>query len=204
VPSSAVRTARPSRNPASRIIRPASRFIWRYFAVTCEGLPDLDDIRPIDVDDLRWLIEHGTAQFRPPAPPNGHAGTYNGIGNGALDQSRSGIAYRKAANLRGSGINCYSDFRDAMLEEPTTADWALEKGLLNHERELHRLFDRVKFNSFVAEQTADYRRQMEEESARSGTDAAEEPTPPTISSMSHTGLPQRAVFVRHQDVSHKS
>jgi hypothetical protein len=152
----------------------------RYFAVTCDALPSLDVIRPIEVDDLRWLIEHGTAQFPRRATPNGHVETYNGVGNGAFDQSRSGVAYRRAATLRGSGIDNYPAFRDAMLEDPTTADWTMEKGLVNHERELHRLFDRVKFNRFVADQTADYRRQMEEETTSEMDAAAEEPKPSTI------------------------
>ena len=132
-------------------------------------LPGLEDIRPVEVNDLQWLVEHGTAQFGRPAAPNGNAGTYNGIGNGALDQSRSGVAYRRAATFRENGIDNYADFRDAMLADPMTADWALEKGLVNHERELHRLFDRVKFSPFVAEQLADLRRQIEEEKAKKPT-----------------------------------
>ena len=151
----------------------------RYFAVTNDCLGEPSDIRVVTLDDLKWIINEagpalagvatiGEAEAHEPVANgrmNGHANgsASRSYAGGGFDLSRSGVAYRKAGYIRESGIDRYTEFRDTMIADPETADWTLEKGLVNHERELHRLFERVKFNRFVAEQIADMRRTFLEE-----------------------------------------
>ncbi|MGC2415648.1 MAG: DUF3987 domain-containing protein [Stellaceae bacterium] len=180
----------------------------RYFAVTNDRLGDLSEIRMVPRDDLKWIINEagpalagvatiGEVEAGEPlanGKMNGHANNSASpsvltaepasrpYAGGGFDLSRSGIAYRKAGHIRESGIDRYTEFRDTMIADPETADWTLEKGLLNHERELIRLFERAKFNRFVADQMADMRRTFIEEEegfadeAKVGTPDAETTT----------------------------
>ena len=119
----------------------------RYFAVTRDALDGPEEIRLVDVADLRWLILEAGPKFA------GQSGKANG-----KDQSRSAQAFRAAVALRISGAS-YETVRAALLEHGDSgiAEWARSKGLANGERELRRIFDRagsaelaVQLEDFVA------------------------------------------------------
>jgi hypothetical protein len=165
---------------------------FRYFAVTCDVLPGYETIEPAQVEDVRWLIEMATARFVRPATPAANENTAavgsadkNAGGpasyDGPRDYSRSGRAYRHACALRESGISDYPTFRDAMEDASDSAirDWVREKGSATiagqPERELRRLFERVKFSRTIAGHMAEIRAAIEEDENGEGhaTDEAD-------------------------------
>jgi hypothetical protein len=106
----------------------------RYFAVTWQAMDGLpDELRLVPLDDLRWLIEEIGPAF---------AGKSAGQGKGGGDNSRSGIAFKLAAKLRREGRS-FEEMCAALRADPTTADWAREKGDAAGGRELKRLWDNV-------------------------------------------------------------
>jgi len=114
-------------------------FLGRYFAVTEQHLAGTpDELATIEVDDLSWLLTEA-----------GPALTGNGAGQKAAerssdpkDQSRSGAAFRLGMRMRQAG-GSYGEFCDACRSSPDTRDWYQEKGIVNGERELHRIWDKA-------------------------------------------------------------
>ena len=78
----------------------------RYFTVTDDSVGADDDLRLVDVDDLRWLINEAGPQFageaKDKSKPNGK------------DESRSAMAFRAGAALRAAGAT-YEEMRDALF-----------------------------------------------------------------------------------------
>ena len=118
----------------------------RYFTVTEDSIGP-DELRPVDVADLRWLICEAGPQFA------GQSDKANG-----KDESRSARAFRIGAGLKATGAS-YDEMRAALLEheDPDIASWAKTKGLANDERELKRVYDKagsdepaVQLGDFVA------------------------------------------------------
>ena len=117
----------------------------RYFTVTEESIGPHDDLRLVDLADLRWLICEAGPKF-------------SGSGGNGPDASRSARAFRAGTTLKAAGAS-YREMRDALLEHegPEIAEWARTKGLDSGERELRRIFDKaggdepaVRLQDFVA------------------------------------------------------
>jgi hypothetical protein len=99
----------------------------RYFAVTDDAISDSDELRQVGLGDLRWLLRDAGPRFA------------------GKDNSRSAKAFRAGAALVARGAS-YEEMRDELLNHPD-ADvraWAREKGLLAHEREMRRVYEKAK------------------------------------------------------------
>jgi putative DNA primase/helicase len=104
----------------------------RYFAITDQQLSDApDELRPVPLETLVWLLQEAGPAFvkvyERRQPANGK------------DNSRSGIAFAKAAVLRRQG-KTFDEMCDALRADPATADWAREKGEASDKRELRRIW----------------------------------------------------------------
>jgi len=111
----------------------------RYFTVTEEAIGPTDELRLVDLADLRWLICEAGPKFAGEAKR----------GNGE-DTSRSAAAWRAGVALKAEGA-VYEQMRDALLahEDPDIAEWARTKGLDNGERELRRIYDKADAGELV-------------------------------------------------------
>ena len=101
----------------------------RYSAVTeqhLEGSPA--ELRSVSLDDLRWLI-NDAARIRGKKAKGK-----------STDQSRSAAAFRLGRKLHQQGKS-FEEMVAALHADPATAAWAEEKGELNDQRELHRIWD---------------------------------------------------------------
>ena len=108
-------------------------FAGRYFTITEQRWAAAPDkLTLLDRTALERL-----AQLIPPA----RSGTADTCKGGA-DNSRSAIAFRKGAALRGAG-KTFEEMCAALRADPETADWVREKGATNAGRELHRIWDRA-------------------------------------------------------------
>jgi hypothetical protein len=117
-------------------------FLGRYFAVTEQHLAGTPrDLATIGVDELRWLIcEAGPALV---GSGGGQKGTRRG--NGLRDQSRSSPPFRLGLRMQRAGKS-FEEFCEAIRNntDPNTADWYHEKGAVNDERELKRIWENAK------------------------------------------------------------
>jgi putative DNA primase/helicase len=104
----------------------------RYFTVTGNKWPGAPD-------ELRWLDGANLDRLAVLIPPGKPAGSSHG--NGA-DNSRSAIAFRKAAALKRAG-KTFEEIREALRADPETADWVREKGDAHAGRELGRIWNRA-------------------------------------------------------------
>ncbi len=116
----------------------------RYFAVTGESIGPCDDLRTVDLDDLRWLVSEAGPKFA-------------GKNANGRDESRSAKAFRAGTPLKAEG-RCYRDMRDALLGHGDLgiAEWARTKGLADGEREMRRIFDRAPCAAGVIDIRAPY------------------------------------------------
>lgn len=96
-------------------------------------------IKLIDWPALQWLADHIVAVTE--APRAGNTGA-RGTGH---DTSRSGRAFRRAAELRRQGCTDYEELVDTLENDldPAVRDWVQEKGQAAAGRELRRLWDRT-------------------------------------------------------------
>ena len=107
----------------------------RYFAVTRDALDGPEEIRLVDVADLRWLILEAGPTFTGNRKAN--------AGNGQ-DASRSAQAFRAAVALRASGLSYEADARRSVsARRRRYCLMGGTKGSATGERELHRTFDRA-------------------------------------------------------------
>ena len=116
----------------------------RFFTVTEESCGPTDGLRGVDLADLQWLIREGGPKF---------AGK---SGNGR-DESRSAKAWRAGAEFKASGAP-YEVTRDALLahHDPDIAEWARTKGSANDEREMRRIYDKMRGADGVIDIRAPY------------------------------------------------
>jgi hypothetical protein len=110
----------------------------RYFTVTDNAIGETE-IRQASIDDLAWLIREAGPAF---------VGKKDKSTQSGQDNSRSGKAFRRGAELKAGGKS-YQEMRDALLadSDPEIADWAREKGMANGEREMKRVYANAKLNS---------------------------------------------------------
>ncbi len=107
----------------------------RYFAVTderCAGTPPM--LRPVEADTLLWLINEAG-----PALAVADAGERST----QPDESRSAVAFRLGAELRRAG-KTFEEMCAVLRADPRTAEWCKEKGDVHGDRELRRIWDKVK------------------------------------------------------------
>ena len=105
----------------------------RFFTVTGRRIGRVEDLRPVALDGLRWVIEEAGPQFAGKKPK------WNGV-----DNSRSAKAFRTGAALKAAGAT-YKQMCAELLthNDSDIADWARTKGLADDERELKRIYERV-------------------------------------------------------------
>ncbi|WP_245903476.1 phage/plasmid primase, P4 family [Humitalea rosea] len=109
----------------------------RYFAVTDDRLPDAPaTLRQVPMADLLWLIKDAG-----PAVAAKGAST-KGARAQSADQSRSALAMSMGRQVKRDG-GTYEDLKQALDADPRTADWLVEKGTADGERELRRIWDRA-------------------------------------------------------------
>jgi putative DNA primase/helicase len=119
----------------------------RYFAVTDQRLPDAPaELRLVTLDTLRWLLsEAGPAfagtQHKPGASAAG-ASAARASGSGT-DKSRSAIAFRKAGQAHRDGKS-FDEMVALLTLDPETSDWVREKGTAKGQRELHRIWEKIR------------------------------------------------------------
>ena len=127
-------------------------FQGRYFVTTEDSFGPVDELRLVDLADIKWLVLEAGPKFADQG-----AKAEGAKGNGK-DQSRSAKAFRAAVALRDFGAS-YEAVRDALLAhgDADIAEWARTKGLANTEREMHRIYDKagsaesaVQLEDFVA------------------------------------------------------
>jgi putative DNA primase/helicase len=118
----------------------------RYFAYTGESCGPTDDLRLVDLADVRWLICEAGPKF---------AGK-NAKANGA-DESRSAKAFRAGAALKAADAS-YEAMRDGLLahEDPDVLEWSRTKGLADGEREMRRIFEKTQRPAGVIDIRAPY------------------------------------------------
>jgi hypothetical protein len=137
----------------------------RFFAVTFQHLPETPDATHIvDAETVLWILREAGPRFAntvaapSPAQPttivpvntsipgnrpsiasgrNLNAAAQAGLHN---DNSRSGIAFRMAHEMRREG-KTQEEYYDAVRTNPETADWYTEKGTRNKNRELRRAWE---------------------------------------------------------------
>lgn len=101
----------------------------RYFTVTGQRLDDAPEaIETVDRAALEWLIEDAGPRFK------GEAAATDTI-PAARDESRSGRAFRIAADCRRAGMT-FPDFRAELANDPDLAEWAQDP------RQVRRAWDR--------------------------------------------------------------
>jgi putative DNA primase/helicase len=154
----------------------------RYFTVTLWNLPDTPDkINVVDVATILWVLREAGPRFvaggrgaavapskttgtvidlagRAPAIAAGRATKLNialqpNLPVGANDESRSGIAFRMAREMKREG-KTFEAFCDRAKADPSTAEWYVEKGVLIKNRELRRAWDRAETNTVVGQSGA--------------------------------------------------
>ena len=107
-------------------------FAGRFFAVTehqWAGAPDrLVSLDAPTFDRLASLIPKGKSTKRDD--------------QSASDNSRSAIAFRRGLEMHHDGAS-FEEFREAVRIDPRTADWYVEKGLIENGRELHRIWKKA-------------------------------------------------------------
>jgi hypothetical protein len=111
-------------------------FSGRFFAVTENRWPS----QPDKLKFLDWPALERLAALIPSAEAK-NAGSGKG-GKGGKDNSRSGAAFRKGAALRRAGMS-FEEMCTALRTDPETAEWCREKGEVNGQRQLHRIWDRA-------------------------------------------------------------
>jgi predicted P-loop ATPase len=107
-------------------------FAGRFFAVT-------EDLWPGTPDTLVTLDAAMLDRLSRLIPPTKSAGVK---GQNGADNSRSAAVLRIARRMRRPG-KTYEEFREAIRIDPVTASWFIEKGIVNSERELHRVWQKA-------------------------------------------------------------
>src|SRR5262249_35009824 len=95
---------------------------------------------------LLWLIHEAGPAFSDGGntadeDDNEHGGGGAKARNGR-DNSRSAAAFRKGTEMRRAGKS-FAEFKQALLSDPVTADWARTKGQANNDRELTRIWEKA-------------------------------------------------------------
>ena len=104
----------------------------RYFTVTEESIGPHDDLRLVDLADLRWLIcEAGPKFSRQQRQQPGH------------DAARPKPSARAQRSKQRASAMTTCATRLLSHKDPEIAEWARTKGLDNGERELRRIFDKA-------------------------------------------------------------
>jgi predicted P-loop ATPase len=110
----------------------------RYFAVTDRQHPDAPaEMRHVPVTLLLRLIREIGPAFAEAGKPKGGGG-----GTKGADQSRSAIALKIAGQMRRSGAT-YEQWVDLARTDPRLADWCLEKGEADGQRQLRRTWGKA-------------------------------------------------------------
>ncbi|GAC1415430.1 MAG: hypothetical protein NVSMB6_17740 [Burkholderiaceae bacterium] len=104
----------------------------RFFAVTDQQIGEVAELRHVEAATILELI-----QVIGPAFANGEAKSRK---RPSHDKSRSATAFRKAVELRQTGVT-FEGMVQALLDDSETADWTREKGQANDQRELWRLWN---------------------------------------------------------------
>jgi predicted P-loop ATPase len=107
----------------------------RYFAVTEDRWPGAPDKLAI----LDTAILDRLAGLVPAAK------SVRATGRNSADDSRSAIAFRVGLVMRRAG-HTFEEFSEAVRNDRRIADWHAEKGVANGGRELHRIWQRAKYN----------------------------------------------------------
>lgn len=108
----------------------------RYFAVTEDPPPTApNDLRLMSANDLLWLIRQAGPEFVGQSSKGGRSRARG------TDNSRSALALRKGVVLRRKGCT-FDEMVRALRADPETAEWCQEKGHLNDDRELRRIWDK--------------------------------------------------------------
>ncbi len=95
-----------------------------------------------------WLIQEAGPAFvaaDPSAKGRAATGTKSSTRSAGKDDSRSGIAFRKAMAICRAGTT-FEEMCYALAGDPETADWVCEKGEANDRRELRRIWEKAKQN----------------------------------------------------------
>lgn len=151
----------------------------RYFAVTTDAIGDAE-INPISVADLQWLVVHAESCFpRKAGEASATAELERSSSASGHDQSRSAKALHYGESILESGITDFPTFKQMMLASPhrEVVAWVREKGLVNSERELRRIFHRARPHRRMAEAMAEMRAVFE---AEARAKEAEENPPVTV------------------------
>ncbi|BDG74052.1 virulence-associated E family protein [Roseomonas fluvialis] len=118
----------------------------RFFAVTDRQHGDIELLRHVSTDILRWLIEKAGPAFaqklkaqRKESTGRKPSGQQNRDERGN-DGSRSAIAFGIACRVVRDG-GSYADMLAALGAHPHAAEWLAEKGLPNGEREAKRAWE---------------------------------------------------------------
>ncbi len=133
----------------------------RYFAVTGLALPNSNvELRTVPLADLLHVIQHDGPQFAANASKV-HPGSSPELNRASpgperrssrkrdvdvdvgQDQSRSVAAFRIGAAARRQGAD-FHGMCDAIRKDPSSAEWYAEKGVADNERELGRIWHKVK------------------------------------------------------------
>jgi putative DNA primase/helicase len=109
----------------------------RYFTLTGRWIDETpEDLRVVDKDTLLWLIHTAGPQFL-----EDYAADAKTRGNGR-DDSRSAVAFRIGCVMARAG-KTYQQFCNAVRDNPQTASWYSEKGVIDGERELKNIWNKM-------------------------------------------------------------
>jgi predicted P-loop ATPase len=118
----------------------------RFFAVSGEGFANAENfvIRYVPTETLLWLIREAGPAFAPNDVKDNVVHLRPGN-----DQSRSAVAFRLGAAAVRDGAS-FAEMCDKIREHPQTADWCRDKGQANDNRELHRIWEKVREAGWLA------------------------------------------------------
>jgi hypothetical protein len=109
----------------------------QFFAFTEAKLESSPaELRVVDPSEFEWIVKGVGPKFKDSATKSKT--------KSSGDQSNSAKAFSLGAKLKWEG-KTYEEMRDALLssDDGGIADWAKTKGMLNGEREMHRIFDKA-------------------------------------------------------------
>src|SRR5262249_54731767 len=109
----------------------------RYFTITDDLWPG----KPDKLTTLDWPQLKRIAKLIPPAVAVPQDVITPAL-DGARDNSRSAIAFRKGAQLRRAGKN-FEEMVEALRSDPETSAWCREKGMAAGMRELKRIWKKA-------------------------------------------------------------
>ncbi len=124
----------------------------RFFAVTEQHLPGTPaELRPVPADVVTWLLREAGPALS--GAESAYDKTDAAIGApeharlrkrelGGRDKSRSALAFRKGCELRRQG-KCFDAMVEAMRLDPEIVAWVADKGEVDGQRELRRIWDKA-------------------------------------------------------------